>query len=112
MGLCACDVLFQPVFMVQAAQDPTYPHTQVPWNVVSMCLQRYRQLWRGLRDAWAQRHMRTTRVIMWHPLVQETPQVVLGARTHEVQAFPPERAQEPLTQGMRLGTPHWGLEDS
>src|SRR5262249_36082098 len=111
MGLCACDVLFQPVFMVQAAQDPTYPHTQVPWNVVSMCLQRHRQLWRRLRDDWAQRHIRTTRVIMWHPLVQETPQVVLGKGDQKVQAFTPERPQEPLTQGIRLGTPHRCFQD-
>jgi hypothetical protein len=76
-------------------------------------LQRHWQLWRGLREAWrTQSHVRAPCGVVLNPLVQETPQVVLGARTHEVQAFPPERAQEPLTQGMRLGTPHWGLEDS
>ena len=37
--------------------------------------------------------------------------MVLGQRNHEVQALPPQRAQEPLTQGIRLATAHWGLED-
>jgi hypothetical protein len=32
--------------------------------------------------------------------------VVLGERDQEVQAFPPQRAQEPLTETIGLGTPH------
>jgi hypothetical protein len=44
------------------------------------------------------------------PLVQETPEVVLGEWDHAVQAFPPPHAQEPLTQGIGLGTPHWRSE--
>ena len=38
--------------------------------------------------------------------------MVLGERNQKVQAFPPERAQESLAEGIRLGTPHRGFEDS
>jgi hypothetical protein len=48
---------------------------------------------------------------MAHPCVQNTAQVVLGKRDQKVQALPPERAQESLTQGIGLGTPHGGFED-
>jgi hypothetical protein len=43
--------------------------------------------------------------------VQETPQVVLGERDHEVQAFPPQRAQEPLAERVGLRTPHRCFQD-
>ena len=36
--------------------------------------------------------------------------MMLAERDQNVQAFPPERAQEPLTQGVGLGTPHGGCE--
>jgi hypothetical protein len=36
---------------------------------------------------------------------------VLGQRDHEVRAFPPQRAQEPLTERIGLGTPHRCFED-
>ena len=54
--------------------------------------------------------MRATCVVVWHPLVQEMPQVVLGERDHEIQAFPPQPAQQPLAEGVRLGAPHGGSE--
>ena len=48
---------------------------------------------------------------MSDPCVQEMPQVVFGQRDQKVQAFTSERAQEPFAEGLRLGTPHRGLED-
>ncbi len=57
---------------------------------------------RRLRDTWFQGHVWAACVVMWHPRVQETPQVVLGERDHEVHAFPPQRAQQPHTEGVRL----------
>jgi len=48
---------------------------------------------------------------MRHPLVQQISQVVFSQRDHEIQAFPPQRAQQTLTQGIGLGTSHWGFED-
>src|SRR5918999_6612346 len=36
---------------------------------------------------------------------------MLGERNQKVQAFPPERPQEPLTEGIGLGTLHRGFED-
>ena len=38
--------------------------------------------------------------------------MVLGQRDQKVQAFPPERTQEPLTEGIRLGTSHGSFEDT
>jgi hypothetical protein len=44
-------------------------------------------------------------------VLQDRAQVVLGESDKKVQALPPERAQESLTQGIGLGTPHGGFED-
>jgi hypothetical protein len=37
--------------------------------------------------------------------------MVLSQRDQKVQAFPPQRAQEPLAEGIRLGTLRRGFED-
>ena len=37
--------------------------------------------------------------------------MVLGEQDQEVQTLPPECPQEPLTEGIRLGTPWWRFED-
>ena len=73
------------------------------YNAVPVRLRWHRQPYRGLRDAWPQGHVGTTGVIVLTPFVQETPQVMRGDRDHEVQAFPTQRAQEALTQGIGLG---------
>ena len=98
--------------MMQAAKDWTHHDLQMIRKSVSACLPRHWQLGRWLWNTWPQGHMRTASVIMLHPLLEQTSEVVLGERDHEVQALPPQRAQEPLTQGIRLGTVHWGLEDT
>src|SRR5918996_5925213 len=49
--------------------------------------------------------------MMAYPCIEEAAQVVLGERDQKVQAFTPERTQESLTQGIRLGTPWWRFED-
>ena len=41
-------------------------------------------------------------VIMWHPYVQQTPEMVLGQWNDKVQTLPPQRAQEPFAQRVRL----------
>ena len=56
--------------------------------------------------------MRAARIVMLHPCLQNAAQVVLGQRNHEVQAFAPQRAQEPFAKGIRLGSPHRGFEHS
>jgi hypothetical protein len=76
---------------VQTTKNRTCHHSQMLRKTVPVAMQRHRQPWRWLRDAWPQGHMRTPLVIVWHPLVEETPQVVLGERDHKVQAFPPQR---------------------
>jgi hypothetical protein len=46
--------------------------------------------------------MGTPFVIVWHPLVEETLQVLLGEWEQEVQALPPQCAKEPLADGVGL----------
>jgi len=48
---------------------------------------------------------------MRYPLREDVPQVVFRQWNHEVQALPPQRAQQPLTQGIGLGASHRGFED-
>jgi hypothetical protein len=64
----------------------------------------------NLFQDWPQGHVRTTFVIVRRPLVQQTSQVVFGQRDHKIQAFPPQRADEPLAEGIRLGALGWCLE--
>lgn len=97
--------------MVQTAQDRTHHYPQARRNAVSMFLKQRRHVGRWLRDPWAEGHVRAPCIIVWHPLVQETPQVVLGERDQEVQALPATCAQEPLTHTISLGTAQRSFQD-
>ena len=55
--------------------------------------------------------MRAACIVMVYPRVQEVVQVMFGQRDHEIEAFPPQRADEPLAEGIRLGTPRRCFED-
>jgi hypothetical protein len=79
---------------------------------MSVYLQWGRQARGRLRDTWSQGHMRTALMIMSYPCVQHMSQVVLSEGNQKVQTLPPERAQQPFTQGIRLGTAHRGFEHS
>lgn len=48
---------------------------------------------------------------MLHPLVQDLSQRVSRQQNPGVQALPPQRAQQPLTQGIGPGTSERGFED-
>lgn len=50
-------------------------------------------------------------MIMPPSFAQQTSQVVFTQRQHEVQAFPPLRAQQSFAQRIGLGTSHGGFED-
>jgi hypothetical protein len=45
------------------------------------------------------------------PFTQQTSQVVFTQRNHEVQAFPPPRAQQSFARRIGSGTSHGGFED-
>jgi hypothetical protein len=96
-------LLLTAIFMRPAAQDRTCHDTQKLWNPVPVGWQRNRQVRRRLRDAWCKGHVRTTLVIMWHPLVQQPSSMGLGQRHHDIRACPSQRAEQPSTEGMRLG---------
>src|SRR5262245_10076030 len=90
--------------MTQTTKDRTCSNTQVRWKLVPVRLQPHRQIWGWLRNTWPQGHMRTSLVVMLHPHFQHMSQMVFCQGYHEIQAFPPQRAHEPLTEGIRLGT--------
>ena len=78
-------------------------HTPMCWKPVAVGLQRGRLVRRRLRNPWPQRHMRTPGIVMRHPLLEHASELVLGERDQTVQTFLPQRAQEWLTEGIRLG---------
>src|SRR6267142_6490908 len=71
----------------------------------------HRYWWERLWKTWTQRYVLAACVVMAHPCVQDMAQVVRAQRDQNVQALPPERAQEPFTQGIRLGTAHRCFQD-
>jgi len=70
--------------MVQTTRKRTGRHSQVVSQAVPICLGRHGQLWRWLWNTCPQGHMGTTRMIMWHPLVQDVSQVMLGERDQKI----------------------------
>jgi hypothetical protein len=78
---------------------------------MSACLLRHWQVGRWLWNTGPQGHMTTAGIIILHPLLEHTSEVMLGQRDQKVQAFTPKRTHEPLTQGIRLGTAHRGFQD-
>ena len=103
--------LLKPVLMVQAAQDRSGYHAKRLGEPVPVYLQRNGQAYRQPWDAWSQRHMRTSCIVMVHPRVQDTSQVVLSERNHKVYAFAPQCAQQPLAERIGLRTLGWGFRD-
>lgn len=55
--------------------------------------------------------MGPTGVIMLPPCRQEPSQVVCRQGDHEIDTFPPQRAQQPLTERVRRWTVRWGFQD-
>jgi hypothetical protein len=90
--------------MMQTTQDRTGTHLQVRWNPMLVLLKWHRCWWERLWKTWTYSHVGAARLVMAHPCLQNTAQVVLGERDQKVQALSPERAQESLTQGIA-----WGL---
>ena len=48
---------------------------------------------------------------MWHPLAHDASEVMLAERDQTVQALPPQRAEQPLAERIRLGTLRRGFQD-
>ena len=78
---------------------------------VSMHLESRRQMHGRLWNAWSQRHVRTASVVMQYPCVQQAPQVALSEWYQQIQALPPERADEPLAERIGLRTLGRRFED-
>jgi hypothetical protein len=82
------------------------------WQPVSVGMQHHGQWWWRLWNAGPQGHMRTAMGIMRYPCGQKTLHMVCRQRDYKVQAFPPQRTDEPLAEGIGLGALWWRFEDS
>src|SRR5215510_14075739 len=98
MGLWSCDVLFQPVFMMQAAKDRTRHHLAMCRPSMPLLLQERRQPRKRLGNTWPQGHMRATCVVMAYPLREDAPHMGCREGNQVIHAFPPQRADEPLAE--------------
>jgi hypothetical protein len=67
-------------------------------------LEWHRQGGRWLGNTWPQGHMRAAGVVMGYPLAQDPSQMVCAQRNQQVEALPPQRADKPLTERIRLRT--------
>ena len=84
--------------MMQASNDRPRYHVQMGRQPVPVGMQRHGQWWWRLGNAGPQGHMRTAMVIMRYPCCQETLLMVCRQRDNKVQTFPPQCAQQPLTE--------------
>ena len=87
-------------------------HSQMLRQVMPMRVERSRERWGWLRDARSQRHMRTPGIVILHPCCQKMTEMVYGQWNHQGHTFLPQRADEPLTESMGLGTLRWRFEDA
>src|SRR6266853_6647374 len=82
------------------------------WKLMAMRLEWHRQGGRRLGNTWPQRHMRAAGVVMGHPLAQDPSHMVCAQRNQKVEALPPQRADKPLAERVRLWTLGRRFEDS
>ena len=111
MGLWSCDVLFQPVCMVQAAKDRTRHHLAMCRPSMPLLLQGRRQPRTRLGHTRLQGHVRAPCVVMAYPALQKPSQVGLREGNHEVQTFSPECPEDPFTDRIGHGRLYGRLED-
>ena len=90
--------------MMQATENRACRHMLMRWQPMAMSLQWRREGGKRLWHARSEGHMRTLGIRMRDPFVYDAAQVVLSQRDNQIQAFPPQRADEPFAQGVRLRT--------
>src|SRR5215467_8183241 len=98
MGLWSCDVLFQLVFIVQAAKDRTCHHTVMCRQAMPLLLKWSRQSHERLGNTRPQGHVRAPCIVMRDPLREDASQVAVRQGNQVIQAFPAQRANEPFTK--------------
>ena len=92
--------------MMQAAKDRTRHHLAMCRPSMPLLLQGRRQPHKRLGHTWPQGHMRATCVVMAYPLREDAPHMVCREGNQIIHAFPPQRADEPLAEGIGLWCPH------
>ena len=83
--------------MVQATKKQTRHYTAMCRQSMSLLLQWSRQRHKRLGNTRPQGHVRATFVVMASPLREEALHMVCRQGNEVGQAFPPQRADEPLT---------------
>ena len=89
---------------MQATENRTHRHMQSAGSRCRCPMQRSREGGKRLGNARPQGSYEDARHCNTAPIVEQHAQVVLSQRDHEIQALPPQRADEPLTQGVGLRT--------
>ncbi len=69
-------------------------------KTVSVSSPRYR-FPAGFRQARTQAAVRTASIVVPDPFAQDASEMALAQRNHEIQAFPPNRSNEALTDRVR-----------
>ncbi len=96
--------------MMQAAKDRTRHHMAMCRPSMPLLLQGRRQPRTRLGHTRPQGQRRATCVVMAYPLREDAPHMVCREGNQVIHAFPPQRADEPLAEGIGLRSPHRRLE--
>ena len=86
--------------MMQTAEDWSRSDNFVVRETVSVSSPRYR-LRAGFGQARTEAAVRTVSIVVPDPLAQDASEMALVQRNHEIQAFPPNRSNEALTDRVR-----------
>ena len=97
--------------MMQAAKNRSRHDPQVIRKLMAVHMQWHWQRWRWLWDAGPQGHVRAPSIVMRYPLHEDVSQVVRRQGNQVIQAFPPQCAQQPLAERVRLWTLGWSFQD-
>ena len=101
----SCSHLLQPVLVVQSAENCLATENVPCRKAMTMAARRWRWLdWVG--NARTETGVNSSVIVMGDPLHQELFEMSLPKRNQEVEAFPSDRPDQSLTDGVCLGRSH------
>ena len=102
---------FEPVIVVQAAENRGRCDLRVGWPSMAVRLQRDGQAFRRGGDRRTERGVRAATVVVLGPLAHDVAQVPLAQGNHEVQRLAAHRADEAFAEGIRFRRTGRGFQD-
>ena len=104
----SCSHFVQPVLVVQSTEHCLASENLPCRKAMTMAAHRWRWLdWVG--NARTKTAVNSSMIVMGDPMRQELIQMSLPKRDQEVQAFPSDRPDQALTDGVCLWRSHWCL---